>query len=249
MRELFSVRAHPGFDRLFCRVLEENDVPHGFTLRTQGFGERDHGHEDRQRLVNALGLESATHMRQVHGNTVRLVRTNDTIPEADGLLTDEPGLGLIVHSADCLPLLFWSEATNAVAAVHAGWRGTLARVATTAVRTLTRELGVEPHQTHVAIGPAIRACCFEVGDEVVEAFAESGRNVSAITHDGPRGRKHIDLVADNRMQLEEAGVAADRIYDCCRCTSCENERFHSYRRQGELVGRVISIVGIRSRAR
>ncbi|HXV60042.1 MAG TPA: laccase domain-containing protein, partial [Vicinamibacteria bacterium] len=135
MRELFSVRAHPGFDRLFCRVLEENDVPHGFTLRTQGFGERDHGHEDRQRLVNALGLESATHMRQVHGNTVRLVRTNDTIPEADGLLTDEPGLGLIVHSADCLPLLFWSEATNAVAAVHAGWRGTLARVATTAVRT------------------------------------------------------------------------------------------------------------------
>jgi YfiH family protein len=184
-------------------------------------------------------------MRQVHGNDVRaLGGERDQAPECDGLVTDRPGAGLVVQTADCVPFLLWAERRNEVAAVHAGWRGTLSGVTSAAVRALA-SLGARASELHVAVGPAIRVCCFEVGDEVVDAFAGSGRVVSKITRGGSRGRRHLDLVADNRRQLLEAGVGEGRIYDSGRCTHCEWERFYSYRREGASVGRILGAIGVR----
>lgn len=220
-------------------------MPHGFTGKSATFGRRENGPGDRERLSIALGFSRLFPMRQVHGNEVRALGVERVEPpECDGLVTDRPGAGLVVETADCVPFLVWAERRNAVAAVHAGWRGTLSRVTSAAVETLV-SLGAGAEELHVAVGPAIRACCFEVGDEVVDAFAGSGRDVSRITRDGGRGRRHLDLVADNRSQLLDAGVAEERIYDSGRCTYCEWERFYSYRREGASVGRILGAIGVR----
>jgi YfiH family protein len=229
---------------LTCRALSERNVPHGFTLRSGGFGRRDRGEHDRETLKTALGLDRVAHMKQVHEKTVRFVNESCSLSECDALATKEPGLGVIVHAADCVPLLFWASRRNAVAAVHAGWRGTMLRVASETVAALGRELFCSPNELHVVIGPSIRVCCFEVGGEVVEAFAESGHDLSRIRRAGPRGRDQLDLVEDNRMQLAESGVPAGQVYDSERCTLCENDKFYSYRAEGKGVGRLMGVIAV-----
>jgi YfiH family protein len=185
-------------------------------------------------------------MRQVHGSIVRTaVPGASPALECDGLATDRRGLGVAVQSADCVPLLLWASERNAVAAVHAGWRGSLARVAAKAIEHLRASYGARPDELHAAIGPSIRICCYEVGDEVIEAFSSSGRDHSRISKPGPRGRRHLDLVEDNRSQLLGAGVPERQIYDSARCTHCEPESFPSYRRDGPGAGRLLGWIGVR----
>ena len=113
--------------------------------------------------------------------------------EGDALLEDQPGSVVAVKTADCIPILLVDERRRAVAAVHAGWRGTAARIAADAVAAMGERFGTRPEDLHAAIGPGIGACCYEVGPEVAAQF-------------GGQGRGHIDLTAANRRQLEEAGV-------------------------------------------
>lgn len=232
---------------LTCRPLKEHGVPHGFTSRRNGFGSRNNGASDHAKLARALSLQATASMKQVHGRDVASITgTDPPRRECDAVVTDSPRLGLVVHSADCVPLLIWAEGANAVAAVHAGWRGTLANVTTAAVEKLASEKNASPDELHVVIGPAIRACCFEVGDEVVEAFVEAGRARERISRPGPGARRHVDLIDDNRRQLVAAGARPGRIYDSGRCTACENELFYSYRREGEGVGRLMGVIAVRS---
>ena len=238
---MFVSATHGGVELLLSEHLSREGVPHGFTSRTHGFGARDRGEHDREQLSRALNLTRLAYMKQVHGRSIRSIDGGGGVLECDGVTTTERDLGLIVHSADCVPLLFWASDVNAVAAVHAGWRGTLARVAQEAVSAL---LG-RPEKMHVAIGPSIRACCFEVGDEVVEAFGASGRDPERISKPGPRGRRHVDLIVDNRDQLVACGIPEARIYDSGRCTMCENDRFYSYRREGKGVGRLMGVIGVK----
>ena len=227
---------------LTCEPLSEKGLRHGFTSKANGFGRREDGERDHARLARALALSGLASMRQVHGRVVKPAGGSGIVPECDGLTTSEPDLGIVVHSADCVPLLFWAEEENVVAAVHAGWRGTVAGVARAAVEAM----GARPDALHVAIGPAIRACCFEVGDDVLDAFAAAGRDPERISRMGPRGRRHVDLIEDNRLQLVECGVSESRIYDAGRCTACENDRYYSYRREGKGVGRLMGVIAVKS---
>lgn len=229
-----------------CSVLDERGVPHGFTSRYNGFGDRANGPGDHAALARALSLETTAAMKQVHGCDVRSVAAPEPTPECDGVVTDQPGLGLIVHTADCVPMLMWAETVNAVSAVHAGWRGTLANVGAAAVAELAADKGASAEELHVAIGPAIRACCFEVGDDVINAFHAAGRDVDAISRPGRRERRHVDLIEDNRRQLLAVGVRSERIYDSGLCTVCENERFYSYRKEGKGVGRLMGVIAVKS---
>ena len=185
-------------------------------------------------------------MKQVHGCTVASLHRGETTPECDAVVTARPGLGLIVHTADCVPVLMWAETRNVVSAVHAGWRGTLANVVSEAVARIVSDNGAAPSELHVAIGPAIRRCCFEVGDEVVDAFVDAGRDRDTISAPGPRERRHVDLIEDNRRQLMKAGVGEERIYDSGRCTACENDRFYSYRKEGGGAGRLMGVIAVKS---
>jgi hypothetical protein len=126
------------------------------------------------------------------------------------------------------------ERNRAVAAVHAGWRGSVARIALRAVQAMSRRFATNPRDLHAAIGPAIGVCCYEVGPEVAAQF-------------GIEGRAHIDLAAANRAQLLESGVTADRIYTSNLCTMCRPEEFHSFRRDREAAGRLYSFAGITER--
>ncbi len=183
-------------------------------------------------------------MHQVHGNDVQVL-DGSGVRRCDGLLTSEGGVGVFVQSADCVPLLLWAPKAKAVAAVHAGWRGTLARIASRAVSRFNEVYGASIEEIHAAIGPAIRVCCYEIGDEVISAFAEGGRDIGRIFRPGPRRRRHLDMVEENRAQLISSGVSAERIYDSGLCAFCENDRFYSFRREGSGVGRIFGAIGLR----
>lgn len=242
---MFDSHTEAGVELLTSRALDEHGVPHGFTSRRNGFGDRGNAPSDHAALARALGLEATASMKQVHGSDVRALADARTSPECDAVVTGTRGLGLIVHTADCVPLLMWAETSNVVSAVHAGWRGTLANVASAAVTELVTLGGASAPELHVAIGPAIRVCCFEVGDEVVDAFVDAGRDKETISRPGHRERRHVDLIEDNRRQLVEAGVDPQKIYDSGRCTVCENERFYSYRKEGKGVGRLMGVIALR----
>ncbi len=153
--------------------------------------------------------------------------------EGDALLENKAGRLVGVKTADCLPILIVDERLRAVAAVHAGWRGSARQIAARAVDAMRREFGSRPEDLHAALGPGIGACCYEVGAEVAAACG--------IPADGP---VRLNLVQINRRQLRGAGVDPSRIYSADLCTRCRSE-FHSFRRDGDRAGRMISFAGVR----
>jgi len=181
-------------------------------------------------------------LQQVHGARVVEAPWKGT-PEADAGVADLAGWLLGIETADCLPLLLVDPARRAVAAAHAGWRGTAAGVAVRAVAALTAG-GSRPQDLLAALGPAIGPCCYEVGEELRAAFGEDAGQVFVA---GRNGRPHLDLRAANVLQLRRAGVRDPAILHVDECTRCQAELYHSYRRDGKGAGRMISYVGFARR--
>ena len=172
-------------------------------------------------------------LQQIHSATcVPAAGRPGLLGEGDALLENMPGAVVAVKTADCLPILLVDERRRAVAAVHAGWRGTVAHIAVRAAEAMGARFGTEPRDLHAAIGPGIGLCCYEVGPEVAAHF-------------GGRTRGHIDLAAENRRQLEAVGVTPGRVYASNLCTMCRPEEFHSFRRDQQAAGRLHSFAGIR----
>jgi YfiH family protein len=192
----------------------------------------EHGFGTRLADIPARFPQLAT-LRQVHSTVcVAAEGRAGVLGNGDALLENTPGAVVAVKTADCIPILLADEWRRAVAAVHAGWRGTVARIVEAAVAAMRERFGSDPLDLYAAIGPGIGKCCYEVGPEVAERFGE-------------RGRAHIDLAEANRRQLIEAGVTERRVYASNLCTMCRSEEFHSFRRDGEAAGRFHSFAGIR----
>lgn len=190
-------------------------------------------------LVHGFGTRLAdipdnlTTAKQIHSSTCLFAGgRKGNLGEGDALLDNAPGSLVAIKTADCVPILLVDERRRAVAAVHAGWRGTVDRIGPAAVEAMRDRFGSGPGDLHAAIGPAIGKCCYEVGPEVSRHFGETSRT-------------HIDLVEANRRQLLDAGLAPERIYSSDLCTKCLPEQFHSYRRDKEAAGRMYSFVGVR----
>ena len=206
-----------------------------------GFGERVPGTRAAARSVAQTTFQDAGDvffLRQVHGCAVATPPWSEP-PEADASFTDRMGSLLAIETADCLPILIVDPKNLRVAAVHAGWRGTAAGVAQAAVRSLVAA-GSAPEQLIASLGPAIGSCCYEVGSDVEEAFGESGARFFS---PAPTGKKHLDVAAANRAQLEEMGLPETGIDHVNLCTRCREDLFFSYRRDGASAGRMISVVG------
>ena len=237
-------------DLLVCRSLEERGLPHGFSLRARRFGEKispfglpEHVDSDLDLLGLRLGVRGLVRMQQVHGANLTVVsERRDGAPTCDGLFTRRNGLALVVQTADCVPLIMWDAEQNVVAAVHAGWRGTLERITERAVAMFRNKFASHTESIHVATGPAIGPCCYEVGEEIVQAFVRRFPSVEGLFSPGPRGRQHLDLVEANRRQLVDSGISLDRIHTTGLCTSCENSLLYSYRKEGKGVGRLYGII-------
>src|SRR6185503_19511929 len=219
-------------------LLALSGLVHGFEQRLgpAGWEERE---ASRARVADALASSGRLLLlRQVHGAEVREAPWEGR-PAADAAVAQEPGLILGIETADCLPVLIVDPQRRAVAAAHAGWRGTAAGVTRRAVDALLSR-GSQPHDLLAALGPGIGPCCYEVGEELREAFGPSG---AGFFRPGPRGRPHLDVRAANRLQLRDAGLLPDRIASLEECTYCRPDRYHSFRREGKGAGRMINYVG------
>lgn len=186
--------------------------------------------ENRRRFLDVLGLEvrSVATAGQVHGDAISRVDAPGLHPHCDALLTRVPGIALAVTTADCMPLLMTTS--GAIAAVHSGWRGTAAGAPAKALAALCAVAQTTPSRVTVHIGPSIRACCYRVGHDVARRFPAAALQPSAESW-------HLDLVVAARLQLTEAGVAAERIHDVPACTACDPITYFSHRRDGPRTGR------------
>jgi polyphenol oxidase len=179
-------------------------------------------------------------VRQIHSSVVAVAEGAAVSPEtADAIVTGDPGRWIGIRTADCVPLLLADRQGRAVAAVHAGWRGTVANIALATVRSLQERHGCAPGDLVAAIGPCIARCCFEVGPEVGHQFRPMFGNGTDLSR--------IDLVEANRRQLVDAGVPPDAIDTAELCTACNAEEFHSYRRDREISGRMVSAISLARR--
>jgi len=205
----------------------------------EGLGWVRHGFGTR-RFPQGLETRPVATLRQVHSARVLTVEEADgCVGEADALITRKPGQYLGVRTADCFPVLLAAPDVKAVAAVHAGWRGTAAGILSRTIERLARSWRADPLKLMAAIGPGIGPCCYEVGPEVAGCFGESLRRPA------PSGKVLLDLIEANRLQLLEAGVPPDRIDVANLCTRCRQVEFFSYRGCRGEKGRMRNVIGIR----
>lgn len=193
-------------------------------------------------LAQAVGVasKSLARMRQVHGAHVFEAGRNGMFhPAADIAVTDDPSVALAIRVADCVPILMCDRVSGAVAAVHAGWKGTAAGAVIEAVRALSSRYGTRPHDVIAAVGPSIGPCCYEVGPELAGFFSEHPEASTWFTQDAVA---HLDLWRATRDQLMRAGVPPDHIHVSALCTFDYPVLFHSYRRDGERAGRLVAAI-------
>lgn len=163
------------------------------------------------------------------------------LQETDAVMTDREGVCLCVSTADCIPVLLYDAAHHAIAAVHAGWRGTRERIVEQTLQAMHTAYGTEGTDIRAIIGPGISLEAFEVGTEVYEAFAKASFNMEQIARWYPEaGKYHLDLPAANRLQLLAAGVPLGQIHDSGICSYMQHRDFFSARRLGTKSGRTLS---------
>jgi polyphenol oxidase len=184
-------------------------------------------------------------MRQVHGDNIVEVKDKSLkeVGEADGMITAEKDIFLGILTADCVPIFFVAPKEKIVAAVHAGWRGTLAGIAEKAARLFTDQLHVPADEIEVALGPSIGSCCYEVKDDVAGPLLKRWGGIAQASIQKREGKTYLDLRQLNRAVLSQAGIPETNIFQIGPCTSCSPDDFFSYRRERSETGRQISFIG------
>jgi polyphenol oxidase len=223
-------------------------APHCFSTIELAFGS-DGDHARWQALAGALGVgvDRLVRMRQVHGADLYEPRRGSRMPaatiqwpQADIAVTRDPSFALVVKTADCVPILIADSRTGAVAAVHAGWKGTAAGAVITAVEALGAKYGTKSSDLVAAVGPSIGECCYEVGAELTPNFSRHSDAQRWFDTAGVKPR--LNLWRATRDQLERAGVPAQRIHVSGLCTAEHPQLFHSYRRDGAHAGRMVAAI-------
>ena len=196
-------------------------------------------HADVTQMIRTMRASSMVEAEQVHGASIALIgrsRTSGVIAGCDALVTDVPGLALLVRTADCLPIFVTDPRRGIVAIAHAGWRGLAVSLPARLIAALRHSAQSRPEELHVALGPAIHACCYEVGEECSARFGRFVREA--------HGRRTCDLIGFAIDQLLGSGVPRERIVDSGFCTACDTGRWYSVRREGSGTGRLTSCIMI-----
>jgi polyphenol oxidase len=267
----FSTRVG-GKSRAYCAESVLGELNLGFTAADN----RKLVLQNRRLLAEAITGDATTPfvtLRQFHSNLVVHAKASDEAGgqprRGDGLMTDEPGLVLAIQTADCIPILVADRKRHAVAAFHAGWRGTVKRIVETGVGRMRLAFGSRAEDLVAAIGPGIGACCYAVGEEVLSAFESQfayGRELFREVYDADPVRQkypmlflnqrapghgsigpqlHVDLIEANRRQLLAAGLSAKSIRIAGGCTQCHTNLFFSHRASRGHAGRMMAVIGIR----
>jgi YfiH family protein len=210
--------------------------------------------ENRRRYLEAIGAESATIMtaRQTHSTERCFVETREQAsgpqPDCDAMTTGLTDVLLAIQTADCLPVLIADPKSGAMAAIHAGWRGTAGRITERAVADLMLLHGASPRDCIAALGPSACVECYEVGEDVIDRYKRDfGYWRKLFTNFKEGGKAHLDVRAANVQQLKFCGFSEDRIHVADYCTMHQNELFFSYRKEGRSqasgTGRLLSVIG------
>jgi hypothetical protein len=266
----FSTR-RGGVSRAYCAEEAKGELNLGFTAED----EPQAVEQNRRLLAEAISGDAATPLitlRQIHSNLLVVASASDARRErpwkGDGIMTDEPGLLLGIQTADCIPVLVADRKRHAVAAFHAGWRGTVKRIVETGIGRMRLEFGSRPEDLVAAIGPGVATCCYAVGEDVFSAFESQfsySRELFREVYDSDPIREkypmlfltqrapghspigpslHLNLVEANRRQLLDAGLKPGSIQIVGGCTSCHRELFFSYRAAQGRTGRMLSVIGV-----
>ncbi len=262
----FRWREKRGVRALSCTALEQENFTNAFSTRLggtspmpqdalnlAGFNDdaAENIYENRRRFLDLFdGNWALTACWQIHSADVRVVKDAadarcDT-EHCDALVTNARNILLGIKTADCVPIILGDVRTGACASIHAGWRGTLASITLRTVRRMSEEFGTRAADIRAAVGPAARACCYEVGHNVIESFRERFAQADELFAPTRDGHARIDLQRANRDQLVAAGVTPERIYIASLCTMCRTDLFFSYRREKKVygrTGRLLAVIG------
>jgi polyphenol oxidase len=256
--QFHSLRAHP--------------LHHGMSRRNPAYGlQGDVGHsaqsdpaiieQNRTCFLTAVGVDprDVAVGKQTHGTIVRVVGFEDRgrglypafdgFPATDGLVTDDSSVAIGVIVADCVPILLYDRRMHAAGVVHAGWRGTTGLIAAEALRVMATAFGTSPGDIIAGIGPSIGPCCYEVGDEVIDAWRDASRTWGARAVIRGETSYHFDLWTANRRILVESGVPRNQIEDSAVCVRCQADRYFSYRatrQDGHQHGRMMMVAQLHS---
>lgn len=209
--------------------------------------------ENRRMIAGQIGypLENWVAGEQVHGDRVAVIgreergrgafRMEDALPACDAMITREKGIVLVTFAADCVPLLFFDPQRKAIGVAHAGWKGTVLKIAQKTVRKMQEAFASRPENIHVVLGPSIGPCCYEVDGKVHETVLAAYADGERFFQESGEGKWRFSLWQANRSALEEAGVRPQNIRLFEVCTSCHADRFYSYRREKQ-TGRHAGII-------
>ena len=213
-------------------------VVHGFSNRSVGTDTSD--------IERAFNLAGVAQLKQIHSGDVIVVdniENHDDLTEGDALVADIKNIGVGIRTADCVPILIVDSNKSIVAAVHAGWRGTWSQIAKNTVNLLENKYGIAPSDLNVAIGPSIKKCCYEVGEDVASLFSEKFEDTEQYLFQTEGSKYFLDLSIANKLALHKAGVSEIDVLNIC--TKC-NTDFYSYRREGKGVSTQLSFVALSS---
>ncbi|WP_297525825.1 peptidoglycan editing factor PgeF [Sulfurovum sp.] len=207
---------------------------------------------NRKKVISELGLAKEMHFvvaEQTHSDHIAVIGEKETkgwegiedaVADCDALITDVPGVMLMILTADCVPVLLYEPEKKVAAAVHAGWKGTYTEIAAKTVRMMADRFGCDPRMIRAGIGPAIGKCCYEVGEDVARHFFE----IPEACLDGKQGKYRLDLPYINKYQLLESSLLPSNIEMSHLCTACETASFFSYRKEQGCSGRFMSMIGL-----
>lgn len=221
--------------RLRHLVTDRNSAPseRQFTLSFSSSPDRDEILRNRGVLQNALGARALFFPSQVHKTRVVHVRSStkkEELQETDALITNEPGIGIAVMSADCVPILLYDREHHVAAAVHSGWRGTVARILSVTLREMADVYGTDGKDILAGIGPSVSQAAYEVGQEVVAEVERAFPGTDSLLIPQPGNKARLDLWGANQLQLLDFGVPASNIEISRLCTVNNNNDFFSARK-------------------
>ncbi|MCZ6554893.1 MAG: peptidoglycan editing factor PgeF [Candidatus Dadabacteria bacterium] len=196
-------------------------------------------------IARHFKLSKIAQLKQVHRGDVIIVENIENhyaLSEGDALVTELRGVGIGIRTADCVPILLVDDRQSVIAAIHGGWRGTLSEIAMNTVSLIESKYGISPSKLTAVIGPSIKKCCYEIGEDVASLFEERFQNFDQYLFKSKESKYFLDLSLANKLGLQKAGVSDIEVIDIC--TKC-NDNFYSYRREGKGVNTQLSFIALK----
>ena len=252
MIEFYRFKSFSEKKNVHHAVTTKSDLhPYTFSLALHTGEETESIVKNRRTLAHTLAMKENVHFvvaNQTHSDHIKVIHAqeskgweslDDVIEDCDALITQEKNIILTILTADCVPILLYDPKKEVIAAVHAGWKGTKAKIAAKTVLEMQIMFGCKAENILAGVGPAIGKCCYEVGEDVAEHFLDLPGG-----YEKQEEKYQLDLPYINKYQLLETGLSEAHIEMSRVCTACETERFFSYRKEQGCSGRFMSLIGM-----